>query len=173
MIILDPNPPIFTTRSVYIPYVSDSDSIRTCFGHDSIYSFYNVLRSHEKQKRRVIKCHPTLVEVARKRARQICDVFDHITQDGVTVNELIRLHGLTLPDEYSEVGNNVECIAGGSSSPQAIVDALANSPNHSVSIFGLNDFFEKQNYCGIGFYSGGEYSWYWSIIFTELITSGE
>lgn len=177
-IILTPGPDIPAQRgTIYLPFVATANPLRDCFGTDSPIAFFRSLVGDSRQQRRGLRCYPPLVRAARRRAAGLAagEPWGHVDAAGVTPNEYVRQEGVVLPDNYSAKGNNVESIAAGSGDADAIYAALAGSASHSVHLFGVGDFFERQGHCGIAVAEGGVYGWYWCILIAEIaeVTSGE
>lgn len=162
-----------TRNTLYFPIASNTNSVRSCFDSDEAYTMFLLIKNDSRQKRRKLVCHPKLIEVAKKRSEELTVTWGHTNADGVTPNEQIVNSGLILPPYYSVVGNNVESIGGGTVDVVVMFNALAQSLSHSIHLFGIGDFFESQIYCGIALAYGGHYNYYWSIIITDLVTSGE
>ena len=122
------------------------------------------------QGRPFLTLDPTLVQVARARARDLAvrDYFSHVNPDGVGPNYLVRQAGYQLPAWWGTdpAANNIESIAAGYSTADATWTQWMNSPDHRTHILGLNSFYATETSYGIGYYydATSTYRYYWVII---------
>jgi uncharacterized protein YkwD len=129
-----------------------------------------LLRNHPQQQRSAFTYNPLLARVARERAADMAarGYFAHTNPDGVGPNALVREAGYVLPAYYGSEpdANNVESIAGGPSTPEAVLDLLLNSAGHRTHILGLHEFYAAQIDYGIGYVAapGSRYGHYWVIL---------
>jgi uncharacterized protein YkwD len=121
-----------------------------------------------RQQRQSLICHPTLVEVARERARDMAErgYFDHVTPDGYGPNYLLRKAGYPLPLRYNQnpSANNVESIGAGYVTAEGVWKGLLDSPGHRTHVLGKQPFYASQVEYGIGYAKGGPYGHYWVVI---------
>lgn len=141
-------------------------------------TFFWMLQLDPRQQRPRIECDARLVRAAENRAAaQFGDGLSHCDILGICANVYVRAAGCVLPANYAINGNNVEELAGGTTSPVEIFNALARSPSHKAHLFGEDDFFRRQTRVGIALVELPNLRWryYWAIIISECEggTSGE
>jgi uncharacterized protein YkwD len=94
--------------------------------------------------------------------------FDHVTPEGHGPNYLVRQAGYTLPSFYGTEpdANNIESIAGGYSTAEAVWGAWMSSTAHRNQLLGLQPFFAEQTEYGIGYAYDSEspLGYYWVVI---------
>lgn len=148
-------------RSLYFPVIRTPPS---CLrpGTERLYS---LLTTDSRQQRTLMRCNPALMAAAQARAMGLTksDLVSHCDAQGVCANRYARAAGCRLPAAYGEE-NNVESLAAGSWSADAIFNALALSSRHAEHMFGRNDFFRAQTDVGIAVATGGKYGWWWVIM---------
>ena len=162
--------------TIYIPIVSTGyTEEKRCFDDAGAKAFFDLVRLDSRQQRSALVCCESLVMAARWRAQGLAtiDPWAHVDAAGVTPNEYARGAGCVLPDNYADIGNNIEILVAGTDDPQAAFDALANSPLHAKSMFGEVDFFRVQGQCGIAMAEGGAYGWYWVIMIAICEGAGD
>ncbi len=126
--------------------------------------------SDPNQTRVEIGCNYVLSSVARGRAEDMArrEYFDHVNPDGIGPNQLVQSAGFDLPDWYdmSDQGNNIESIAAGQNSPQAVWRSWMDSPSHRRHLLGEVEFYRNQTVVGIGHHydPNSKYGHYWVII---------
>lgn len=127
-----------------------------------------LMASDPRQRRPSLVCHPTLVEVARERARDMAQrgYFDHVTPEGYGPNYLLRKAGYPVPLRYSQnpSANNVESIGAGYVTAEGVWKGLLDSPGHRTHVLGKLPFYANQVEYGIGYAKGGPYGHYWVVI---------
>ena len=96
----------------------------------------------------------TLNAAAAERAKEIVVNFAHERPDGSSCFTILREYGVS----YRAAAEN---IAGGQSTPEAVVNSWMNSPGHRANI--LNSSLRK---IGVGYARGGQYGTYWVQLFT-------
>lgn len=122
------------------------------------------------QRRRSVRCDPTLARVARAKATDlgVRRYFRHVTPDGDGPNRLVERAGYALPGVYSRKrnANNVEVIAAGDESAADAWQAWLKSSSHRTQVLGRERFFAEQTDYGVGFADvpGSEYGRYWVLI---------
>lgn len=128
------------------------------------------MRLDPQQQRLTLECDPILARVARERALDMATrhYFGHTNPDGYGPNYLVRQAGYPLPSWYdaSPAGNNIESIASGYSTPDAVWQGWMNSPAHRTHLLGLVPFFAEQIDYGIGYVydPASDYGHYWVVI---------
>ena len=94
--------------------------------------------------------------------------FAHTNPDGLGPNALVRQAGYVLPSYYSTepAANNIESIAAGPATPEAVLQLLLGSEAHRTHVLGLHDFYAAQVEYGIGYVNapGSKYGHYWVIL---------
>lgn len=124
-----------------------------------------VLCDPRQERKKLIVC-PSLMLAAEWRAAGLASggPWGHVDQFGGWPNDYARRAGCNLPEHYPPGKNNIESIAAGSISAEAIFIALARSPRHSDHLFGRGDFFGAQTHIGVAMVEGiPPYTWYWVI----------
>lgn len=172
--------------TVYLPLIGGTPPTPTpvptatpCNLSSGAAAFFWMLQLDPRQQRPHIECDARLVRAAENRAAaQFGDGLSHCDILGICANVYVRAAGCVLPAHYAVNGNNVEELAGGTSDPVSVFNALARSPSHKVHLFGENDFFRRQTRVGIALVELPNLRWryYWAIIITECETgptSGE
>lgn len=96
----------------------------------------------------------TLNAAAAERAKEIIVNFAHERPDGSSCFTILQEYGVS----YRTAAEN---IAGGQSTPEAVVNSWMNSPGHRANI--LNSSLRK---IGVGYARGGQYGTYWVQLFT-------
>lgn len=150
-------------RRVFLPLVANKIQ---CLTLTQVIRFSELMAADGRQQRTAMRCHPALVRAAQSRADEMARTshFAHCDLKGVCANEYARAAGCRLPAHYVANGNNIESIAAGSFSADAIFAALARSPSHAPHLFGEGDFFRAQEDLGIAVGIGGRYGWWWVIL---------
>lgn len=156
------SPLVAGNHRLYLPIFTSEAG---CLTVAATMHFARRLTTDERQQRPLLRCHPALVQAAQSRADGMVRSghFAHCDLQGVCANSYARAAGCRLPAEYGD-GNNIESIAAGSFSADAIFDALARSPSHAAHLFGQNDFFRRQGDMGIAVGIGGRYGWWWVVM---------
>ncbi len=116
--------------------------------------FIAQLLTSSLQKRHEIKCHPLLQRFAEHRAEDMASrgYLAHISPERLGPNQMLRDFGYSLPDQYLDgLSNGVESIVGGIESPQAVWQALLDSPAHRPHLLGDGPGFSEQNEFGIAY----------------------
>ncbi len=120
------------------------------------------------QHRPFMVMDPILAKVARERATDMArrHYFDHTNPDGHGVNYLVRKGGYVLPSNYPSDGNNLESIAGGSSTASGTWSDWMGSSAHREHVLALNGFWASQTSYGVGYYEDptSPYRFYWVVI---------
>lgn len=130
----------------------------------------------EAQQRVEIVCHPLLAQAAEDKARTMAD-FGMVRHNlGGSPNGRLREIGFPLPHYYSGLmGNQVEAIAGGYSTPNSVWKAFKHSTTHRQHLLGELDFYREQRYIGVGFYK--DYSTphveYWTVYLTKASSDAD
>jgi len=103
------------------------------------------------QKRKNVVIHPDLMLAAQAKANDMAekDYFGHVSPDGFTANENVRVF-YALPSHYVLKGNNVESLSIGGSTPEQIVSSLYDSPRHHDHLTGDHSFYAGQTAIGTG-----------------------
>lgn len=129
-----------------------------------------LFESSPRQKRRRMRCDPTLARVARAKALDMASrrYFSHVTPDGEGPNRLVRRAGYELPPLYSsrKKSNNVEAIAAGYENAAEAWKSWVDSRKHRPQVLGLPAFHQVQSDYGVGFAEvpGSRYRYYWVLI---------
>lgn len=157
---------------IYIPMILTAKTETSrCFDSAGALELYNLISTDKRQQRPTLACGLSLVSAARSRAAGLASVdpWGHCDAEGVCANQYARAAGCVLPDNYAINGNNIETLAAGSASASKTFEALARSPHHAAHMFGENDFFRAQSYCGIAVVEGGKHGWYWSVMIAACV----
>lgn len=129
-----------------------------------------LFESSPRQKRRAMRCDPTLAKVARAKALDMGRrrYFSHVTPDGEGPNRLVRRAGYELPPLYDsgKKSNNVEAIAAGYDTAAEAWTSWVDSRKHRPQVLGLPAFHQAQSDYGVGFAEvpGSRYRYYWVLI---------
>lgn len=150
-------------RRYYVPMVI---GVPSCLTMPATERFYSLLATDGRQQRPRMRCNAALVKAAQARADGLVrsDLVSHCDVAGNCANRYARVAGCRLPAYYSENGNNIESLAGGSGLAEVVFIALARSPSHAAHLFGQNDFFRAQVDVGIAVATGGKYGWWWVVM---------
>jgi len=125
---------------------------------------------HPDQKRLSLTCHPILARVARERAEDMArrGYFSHVNPDGFGPNYLVRQAGYVLPSFYSTApdANNIESIAAGYPTAEAVWQSWMSSYAHARHLLGLDPFYAEQIEYGIGYTydPASPFGHYWVVI---------
>lgn len=150
-------------------YAKDSVD-NACGFNQSARELAALIIQDEAQQRAEIVCHPLLAQAAEDKARTMAD-FGMVRHNlGGSPNGRLREIGFPLPHYYSGLmGNQVEAIAGGYSTPNSVWKAFKHSTTHRQHLLGELDFYREQQYIGVGFYK--DYSTphveYWAVYLTK------
>lgn len=130
----------------------------------------NLAMSHPLQGRSAMICDPILTQVARQRAIDMAnrDYFSHVDPDGFGPNYHVEQAGYILPSWYGATpdANNIESIAAGYGTPDAVWSAWLGSGGHRAHVLAEISFWAEQTHYGIGHYydAGSTYRHYWVFI---------
>lgn len=153
---------------IFLPIVSGRTNFTTSLARD----FYNLLAYHPDQEREELTPIDNLINGANYKALDLGmnAYFAHRSPYGVNANRLARSFGNDLPDHYSEDGNSIESLLGGTANPLKVLEFLLASPSHRNHLLGIGPFFAAQRYIGIGYaeVKDSPYTFYWCIWITEL-----
>lgn len=151
----------------YLPFVITSLSCSPNPQEEQIALF---MIQDPEQQRPSLTCHPILTRVARERAEDMAQrrYFDHVNPDGYGPNYLVRQAGYVLPSYYDPApdANNIESIAGGYPTPEAVWQKWTSSATHRDHLLGLHPFWAEQIEYGIGYTydPNSPYGHYWVVI---------
>ena len=130
----------------------------------------------EAQQRPQIQCHPLLAQAAEDKARTMAD-FGMVRHNlGGSPNGRLREIGFPLPHYYSGLmGNQVEAIAGGYSTPSSVWKAFKHSTAHRHHLLGELDFYREQQYIGVGFFkdNSAPHVEYWAVYLTKASSDSD
>jgi hypothetical protein len=130
----------------------------------------DLMHRNPNQQRRQLRLDPVLAKIAQERAEDMGQrgYFGHITPDGLGANYLVQQAGYALPDHYgqSPSANNIETIAAGFATPEAVWNLWMNSTHHRAHLLGLNGFWADQTDLGIGYarVAGSPFTHYWVVL---------
>lgn len=156
-------------------YAKDSVD-NACGFNQSARELAALIIQDEAQQRAEIVCHPLLAQAAEDKARTMAD-FGMVRHNlGGSPNGRLREIGFPLPHYYSGLmGNQVEAIAGGYSTPNSVWKAFKHSTTHRQHLLGELDFYREQQYIGVGFYK--DYSTphveYWAVYLTKASSDSD
>lgn len=143
----------------------------TCGNTEQAKALSLLIANDKGQKRKLLQCNPTLVEIAEIKAKDMAErgLVSHFL--GGSPNTRIRNAGLTLPEYYGDaMSNQVEALAGGYITADDVWYALKTSTSHRQHLLGELPFYEEQDQIGIAFYK--DYSTphveYWAVYLTKL-----
>jgi uncharacterized protein YkwD len=103
--------------------------------------------------------------------------FSHTSVTGETPNQLVRRFGYDLPERVSvggqtyllpTVGNQIESLAGGQSTPSAALQGLIESSGHRNHLLGVTAHNQVAREVGIGYHfrQQATYKHYWTVLIT-------
>ena len=130
----------------------------------------------EAQQRTQIQCHPLLAQAAEDKARIMADYGMVRHNLGGSPNGRLREIGFPLPHYYSGLmGNQVEAVAGGYSTPSSVWKAFKQSTAHRQHLLGELDFYREQQYIGVGFFkdNSAPHVEYWTVYLTKASSDAE
>lgn len=132
--------------------------------------FMKILKADRRQKRASVTCHPTLLKLARERAKDMATrgYFSHTNPDGHGPNYLLQKMGYRLPSWWGKKknANYIESISGGRSTARSTYTGWMNSSGHKKHVLALSKFYAGQTNVAIGHYrsSSSRYNDYWVFI---------
>ncbi len=159
--------PLSLTPRVYLPLVSKASACALSTQEAEVARY---MLEHPEQQRPSLTCHPILARVARERAEDMArrGYFSHVTPEGYGPNYLVRQAGYVLPTYYDQRpdANNIESIAAGYPSANAVWNGWMSSSGHRTHLLGLIPFFAEQVEYGIGYAydPNSPYIHYWVVI---------
>lgn len=169
--------PTNTRSTIYFPFIAIAPTPTVDGLTPTCAAFLRLLLADERQEHDSLTVCPSLILSATRRATGLANgqPWSHCDRTGKCANAYAREAGCVLPEWYGD-GNQVESLAGGTSSAQAIFDALASSPKHSDHLFGRG-WFRHQTHIGIALAANPEsvYRFYWVFHLARCTgqTSGE
>lgn len=121
------------------------------------------------QKRVNPHCDNRLVRAAQFRADDMVNrqYFSHITNGSLSPNEVARLYGCNLPDDYQLFDNQIESIALNQPDASSVWRDWKNSPGHRTHVLGEIDFFREQTSYGFATASSA-----WGTVYVVETTPG-
>lgn len=128
-------------------------ALDACTLDDNELILFHKLIEHSKNQHN-LSCSPTLQTFAEFRARDMATrgYLSHISPEHQGPNQMLRDAGYPLPDIYRDgLANNVESIAGGIESPDAVWEALLASPAHRAHLLGEGAGFDEQDELGVAY----------------------
>ncbi|WP_211481005.1 CAP domain-containing protein [Alteromonas confluentis] len=142
---------VFTVGASEQPAEND---VTACGFSAKAIALARLIQQDPGQQRTVIECHPLLAQAAEDKARVMAEFGAVMHNLGGSPNSRLREIGFPLPRYYSVVmGNQVEAIAGGYSTPESVWRSFKDSKPHRQHLLGELDFYREQQYMGVGFYS--------------------
>ncbi len=135
-----------TNTNIYLPFISKYNDPRTVFA--------NLVLTHPSQQRKTFVYAKCLEESANEKAKLLLelDVWNHVV-NGVWPNDLVRRHCNNLAPEYEPNKNYVESLVKGAKEPEIAFAHLLLGEKHREHVLGLNEFYQQQQFFGIGYYS--------------------
>lgn len=151
--------------TVYLPLMANQPE---CEMSTEEGQMYYLIASSEEQERLSLSCNNALTTAARQRAAGLAngDPWGHCDRNSICANEYARSYGCNLPPEYGP-GNYVESLVAGTGNVRSAYDALIASESHRPHLRGEGDFYGEQTDIGVGYYVGGEYGFYFSIMIAK------
>lgn len=133
---------------------------------NQVAAFYRLLVADQRQQRPSLGTCAALEQAAEWKAQDIAehDYWLHQASTGEWPNDTARRFGCNLPPEYGDGWNGVESLVAGSADAMIMFNALAESPDHRVHLFGLNEFYRQQTHVGIAMATGGQWGWVWCVM---------
>jgi len=129
-----------------------------------------IIINYEGQNRIQLYCNKALAKAANIKAKQLATV-DRIRHNiyNTSPNQFLRAQGFQLPILYEVIGNQVEAVSGGKTTPQETFDYFMTSSEHKKHLLGENDFYRSQNQIAVGFYEdkSKKYEQYWVVYITK------
>lgn len=162
--------------TIYLPLVLNQpvDAQATpkdsCLQNEQEKAVEALFKNDPGQNRLQMICNPILAEVAHERAMDmgLNNYFSHVNLEGFGPNYLVSEEGYLLPSYYgvNADANNIESIAAGYTSAEAVWNAWLSSDLHRVHVLGEYSFYAEQIEYGIGYYNApnSTYQHYWVII---------
>jgi hypothetical protein len=155
--------PVEPTPAPVVP-IPEPQAPDTCGMNAQEQALYDLMASDPGQRRRNMRCHPVLVQVARAKALELArlNYFSHTAPDGTTPNMLVRRFGYILPDWYGD-GNGIESLGAGYATAEMAFEGWLASPGHRAHVLGEAAFWEAQTRVGIGYHflEGSPFTRYW------------
>ena len=112
-------------------------------------AFLKIYFKDSRQRRRKPVCHPTLLQLARERARDMAvrRYFSHTNPDGIGPNYLLQKKGYKLPKYWGKgkSSNYIESISAGRSTAGAAYQGWMKSPGHRRHVLGTSKFYGGQS----------------------------
>jgi uncharacterized protein YkwD len=145
--------------TIYLPFIINNNP-------NNVLDLTNLFINDPEQNRTNITYNNILSRVAMLHAEDMANrnYYSHVTPEGLTPNQWVRMEGYILPSNYSN-GNNIESINAGRSNVNDVWQSWKDSPPHRNHVLGIG-FFQNQNHYGIG-YAHNEnslYLDYWVLI---------
>lgn len=145
-----PQAPQGSATTLYMPFVQ-----RGCQPGAEERALAQRIAAHPEQQRPSFVCHPILEQVARAHAQYMAasGQLSHLDASGTGPNARVRQAGYPLPSWYSlePAANNIQSIAGGYPTAEAVFNAWLASSGHRPHVLGLDPFWAEQVEYGIGF----------------------
>ncbi|MCZ8529149.1 CAP domain-containing protein [Alteromonas sp. PRIM-21] len=143
----------------------------TCGNTEQAQALSLLIANDKGQKRNLLQCNPTLVELAEAKVKDMADrgLVSHFL--GGSPNTRIRNAGLSLPEYYGKaMSNQVEALAGGYTTADDVWYALKRSTSHRQHLLGELPFYEEQDQIGIAFHKdfSTPHVEYWAVYVTKL-----
>jgi len=152
--------------SMVIPAVQAA----SCGNNPAAEQLANLIRTHKKQQRPELICNTTLNQIAQIKANHVVksqNIWHHAGR--MSPNQLLRHHGFKLPKTYPLFGNQVEALAGGEASVDAVFNDFLNSEPHRQLLLGEDAFFQAQDQIGVAFVEAPDtdHRYYWVVIIAD------
>ena len=159
---------VFTLVALSI--TANAKGITACGNNTAAAKLVQLIKTHKNQQRVVLNCNENLNKIAKIKAQIIIDNQDLWHDAGnMTPNQLLRKHGFKLPKTYPTFGNQVEALAGGENTAEAVFEDFINSEPHRNLLLGEDDFFKSQDQIGAAFIKepSTDHQYYWVVIIAD------
>jgi len=141
-----------------------------CGNNPEAAALIKLIKTHPDQQRQTLHCHPLLNDIAQIKAQMVIDSEDVWHHAGrMTPNQLLRHHGFRLPVTYPLFGNQVEALAGGMATVDAVMTDFLNSEPHRMLLLGEDPFFAAQDQLGVAYVHQPDapHEHYWVVIIAD------
>ena len=124
----------------------------SCGNHVLAQQLADLIIHNPEQKRQQLKCDAALTKIAHLKAQQLAEA-QTVAHDvnNTWPNQMLRLNGFKLPNEYGLFTNNVESLAGGKDVPKEVLKDFVASDVHRTHILGTEGLYAEQDKIGVAY----------------------
>lgn len=151
---------------------TSSLQVSSCGLNQQAINLAQLIIESNNQKRTELHCSEKLAQVALIKAKMMAKANDiNHRIEYITPNQLLRQHGINLPNNYPMFDNQVESVMGAVATAQESYDIFMTSPDHKIHLLGEKDFLLKQNQIGVGFFKdkSSEHVYHWVVYITQIM----